>query len=157
MKNNKLEAGVGTPCLAVFASTLLESRLIISAENLWHNNPSYGVFFHVDLINNHPEWVLEFLTFHKKSATLIRESPNMAAKLIANTVEMATEEYIKAVLRISPKYCIALSNGYIKSTMEFVETLHRLGYIQRILTIEDIFDLQFIGKVHPEHHHYVIN
>ncbi|MCK5420352.1 MAG: ABC transporter substrate-binding protein, partial [Desulfobacterales bacterium] len=106
MKKNKLEAGVGTPCLAVFAATLLESRLIIRADNLWDNNPSYGVFFHEDLIKKNPELVLGFLTLHKKSATLLRKSPDLAAKLIANTVEMTTEEYVKEVLKISPKYCI---------------------------------------------------
>jgi len=156
MKKNKLEGGVGTPCLAVFAETLLESRLVIRANNLWDNNPSYGVFFNEDLIEKYPNYVLEFLTLHKKSATLIRQSPDVAAKMIAKTVEMATEEYIKKVLSISPKYCIALSNGYVTSTMEFVEALHRLGYIKRKLDIEDIFDFRFVEKIHPENHHYLI-
>jgi NitT/TauT family transport system substrate-binding protein len=157
MKKNKLEAGVGTPCLAVFASTLLESRLIIQADNLWDNNPSYGVFFHENLIKNNSELVLGFLAFHKKSATLLRKSPDMAAKLIADTVEMTTEEFVKEVLKISPKYCIALSEGYVKSTMEFIGALHKLGYIKRTLDVEEIFEFRFVEKVHPEHHHYVLN
>ena len=157
MKKNKLEAGVGTPCLAVFAATLLESRLIIRADNLWDNNPSYGVFFHESLIRKNPELVLGFLALHKKSATLLRESPDMAAKLIAATIEMTTEEYVKEVLKISPKYCIALSEGYVKSTMEFIGALHRLGYINRTLNIEEIFEFRFVEKIHPEHHHYVLN
>lgn len=156
MKKNKLEGGVGTPCLAVFAETLLESRLVIRADNLWDNNPSYGVFFHEDLIEKYPNYVLEFLALHKKSATLIRQSPDVAAKIIAETVEMTTKEYIKKILSISPKYCIALSNGYVTSTMEFVEALHRLGYIKRKLEIEDIFNFRFVEKIHPENHHYLI-
>lgn len=157
MKKNKLEGGVGTPCLAVFASTLLESRLIIRADNLWDNNPSYGVFFHENLIKKNPKLVLGFLALHKKSATLLRNSPDIAAKLIADTVEMTTEEYVKEVLKISPKYCIALSEGYVRSTMEFVKALHRLGYIKRVLDIEEIFEFRYVDKVHPEHHHYVLN
>jgi NitT/TauT family transport system substrate-binding protein len=157
MKKNKLEGGAGTPCLAVFAATLLESRLIIRADNLWDNNPSYGVFFHENLIRKTPELVLGFLALHKKSATLLRKTPDMAAELIADTIEMATEEYIKEVLKISPKYCIALSEGYVKSTMAFIGALHRLGYIKRMLNVEEIFDFRFVEKVHPEHHHYVLN
>ena len=155
MKKNKLEGGVGTPCLSVFAATLFESRLIIRADNLWDNNPSYGVFFHENLIRKNPERVLGFLALHKKSATLLRKTPDMAAELIADTIEMATEEYIKEVLKISPKYCIALSEGYVKSTMEFVGALHRLGYIKRSLSVDEIFEFRFVEKVHPEHHHYV--
>ena len=156
MKKNKLEGGVGTPCLSVFAATLLESRLIIRADNLWDNNPSYGIFFHENLIENNPDLVLEFLALHKKSATLLRNSPDMAAKLIADTIEMTTEEYVKEVLKISPKYCIALSEGYVQSTMEFVGALHRLGYIKRTLSVDEIFEFRFVEKVHPEHHHYVL-
>ncbi|MFQ5484605.1 MAG: ABC transporter substrate-binding protein [Desulfobacterales bacterium] len=157
MKKNRLEGGVGTPCLAVFAETLLESRLVIRANHLWDNNPSYGVFFHDDVIEKYPDYVPKFLALHKKSASLIRQAPDDAAKIIAKTVDMATEEYIKKVLSISPKYCIALSNGYVTSTMEFVGALHRLGYIKRKPDIEDIFDFQFVEKVHPENHHYLIS
>jgi NitT/TauT family transport system substrate-binding protein len=157
MKKNNLEAGVGTPCLAVFASTLLESRLILQANNLWDNNPSYGVFFHENLIKTHPSLVLGFLTLHKKSATLLRESPDVAARMIATTVEMTSEEFVKEVLKISPKYCIALSEGYVESTMQFVEALQTLGYIKRTLNVEDIFEFRFVEKIHPEPHHYVIN
>jgi hypothetical protein len=41
--------------------------------------------------------------------------------------------------------------------MEFVGALHRLGYIKRALDVEEIFDPRFVEKVHPEHHHYVLN
>ena len=53
---------------------------------------------------------------------------------------MTTEEYVKEVLKISPKYCIALSEGYVKSTMEFIGALQRLGYIKRTLKVEEIFE-----------------
>ncbi len=73
-----------------------------------------------------------------------------------NSNNQESEEYIKKVLSISPKYCIALSDGYVTSTMEFVEALHRLGYIKRKLDIEDIFNFRFVEKIHPENHHYLI-
>ena len=40
--------------------------------------------------------------------------------------------------------------------MQFVEALHALRYIKRLLNVEDIFEFRFIEKVHPEPHHYVI-
>ena len=157
MREGILEAGVGTPALAAFASTILESHLIIEAKELWPNNPSYGIFVHKKLIQNDPELVLKFLTHHKNASNLLRDYPSVAAEKISKSFEIIDNSYAEAVLKISPKYCISLSEGYIKATMKFVKTLHNLGYIKKNLKLEDIFDFMFISKIHPEPDHYSIN
>jgi NitT/TauT family transport system substrate-binding protein len=154
MQKGILEGGVGTPALAVFASTIFDSQLIIPPEVLWKNNPSYGIFFHEDIIEKEPEIVLKFLKHNKIASLMLRESPTRAAEIISTTFEILTQNYVSAVLEISPKYCIALSEGYVKSTMEFVRTLKDLGYIKKYLRSSDIFDFKFIEEVHPESEHY---
>ncbi len=154
MKRGILEGGVGTPALAVFAKTLLDSHLIIPPEFLLPNNPSYGIFFHENLIENHPELVIKFLSHHKKASNLLRNSRNKAAEKIASTFSILNKDYAKSILDISPKYCIALSEGYIDSTMGFVNTLYKLGYIKKQISIEDIFNFNIIKEVHPEKDHY---
>ena len=154
MQKGILAGGFGTPALAVFSSTIFNSQLIIPPEFLWKNNPSYGIFFHEDIINNEPEVVLKFLNYNKTASLMLRESPTKAAEIISTTFDILTQDYVSAVLEISPKYCIALSEGYIKSTMEFVRTLKELGYTKKELRISDIFDFKFIQEVHPESEHY---
>jgi len=154
MQKGILEGGVGTPALAVFASTIFDSQLIIPPEVLWKDNPSYGIFFHEDIINKEPEVVLKFLNHNKAASLMLRESPTRAAEIISTTFEILTQNYVSAVLEISPKYCIALSEGYVNSTMDFARTLKDLGYIKKELRISDIFDFNFIQEVHPESEHY---
>jgi len=154
MQKGILEGGVGTPALAVFASTIFDSQLIIPPEVLWKDNPSYGIFFHEDIIEKEPEVVLKFLNHNKAASLMLRESPTRAAEIISTTFNILTQNYVSTVLEISPKYCIALSEGYVKSTMEFVRTLKDLGYIKKELRISDIFDFNFIQEVHPESEHY---
>ncbi len=154
MKRGILDAGVGTPSLAVFASTILDSHLIINPNDLLPNNPSYGIFFHEKLIKESPELVLGFLSHHKKASYLLRESPDRAAEIIARTFPIISKEFVKSVLEISPKYCIALSEGYLNSTQGFISTLYRLGYIKKKLKIEEIFNFEFVKEVHPEMAHY---
>jgi len=149
-----LEGGVGTPALAVFASTIFDSHLIIPPEFLWKDNPSYGIFFHEDIIDKEPEIVLKFLNHNKTASLMLRKSPTKAAEIISTTFEILTDSYVSAVLKISPKYCIALSEGYVKSTMEFVRTLKDLGYIKKDFRINDVFDFKFVQEVHPESEHY---
>ncbi|MFX0083490.1 MAG: ABC transporter substrate-binding protein [Candidatus Hodarchaeota archaeon] len=156
MKRGILEGGVGTPALAVFARTILNSHLVIPAHYLLANNPSYGIFFHESLIEDYPELVIIFLKHHKKASFLLRESQDKAAETISRTFTILNnqKQYVKAVLEISPKYCIALSEGYLKSTEGFINTMHRLGYIKEKLTREKIFNFEFVNEVHPEVDHY---
>lgn len=156
MEKDILEGGVGTPALAVFAKTILDSHLIIPAHHLLANNPSYGIFFHEAIIKNNPEIVYTFLKHHKRASLLLRESQEKASKIISETFTILKNKssYVKAVLEISPKYCIALSDGYLESTDGFINTMHRLGYIKEKLTREKVFNFKFVNEVHPEAEHY---
>lgn len=156
MEKGILEGGVGTPALVVFAKTILDSHLIIPAKYLLANNPSYGIFFHEDLIKNSPEIVLTFLHHHKKASFMLRESQEKAAEIIAKTFSILNnnKQYVKSVLEISPKYCIALSEGYLKSTEGFINTMFKLGYIKEKLPNDKIYNFKFVKEVHPEAHHY---
>ncbi|MFW9971794.1 MAG: ABC transporter substrate-binding protein [Candidatus Odinarchaeota archaeon] len=156
MRDGILEAGVGTPALAVFASTILESHLVIEPKYLWPNNPSYGIFAHEDLIQSNPEIISKFLFYHKKASDLLRNSPSLAAEKISKTFEIIDKNYALAVLKISPKYCISLSEDYINATMDFVKTLYNLKYIKKLINLDNIFDLEFVKKIHPESEHYSI-
>ncbi|MFX1406156.1 MAG: ABC transporter substrate-binding protein [Promethearchaeota archaeon] len=155
MEKNILAGGVGTPALAVFAQTILKSQLIIPAQYLWPNNPSYGVFFHESYIKNYPEIIIKFLKHHKEASTLLRTDQSIAAEKISNTFGIITKSYAESVLKISPKYCIALTENYVKATMEFVNKLHELGYINENLEVDDIFYFNFVKEVHPEDDHYI--
>ncbi|MFW9902501.1 MAG: ABC transporter substrate-binding protein [Candidatus Thorarchaeota archaeon] len=156
LKKGIIEAGVGTPALAVFASSMLQSHIIIPPEFLWANNPSYGIFFHENIIENNSDLVIKFLTYHKEASYMLRNNPSKAAEVICSNFKILKSEYVKAVLEISPKYCITLSEGFVNSTMEFVQSLFSLGYIKKVLTMEDIFNFQFVKQIHPEKEHYTI-
>ncbi len=154
IEKNTLEAGVGTPSLAVFTSTIFDSQIIIPPYFLWPYNPSYGIFIRKNLIEYHPEVILKFLIHHKKASLLLRNSPIQAAKIISKNIKIISKSYVESVLKISPKYCISLSEGYVNSTIEFVKILFSLNYIKRILKIKEIFNFKFINQVHPESEHY---
>lgn len=154
MEKNVIEGGVGTPSLAQFALTLFKSHIIIPPEKLWPNNPSYGIFFHKNIIKDYPKIVMKFLSHHKRASFLIRNSPLKAAEITANIIKIIDRKFVQSILEISPKYCIALSQEYVNSTMEFMNVLFQFGYIETPLEILDIFNFEFIEKIHPEEPHY---
>ncbi len=154
IKENRLTAGVGTPALAIFASTILKSHLIIPPEKLWANNPSYGIFIRDNFIEDHEELISKFLKRHKEASNLLRNSPSLAARKIASSFRIFNKDYAEAVIKISPKYCAGISKAYLNATMEFVKILFKLGYIKRRFKMKNIFDFRFIKEIHPEKEHY---
>ncbi|KKL06200.1 hypothetical protein LCGC14_2598420 [marine sediment metagenome] len=156
MKKGILEGGVGTPALAVFAKTILDSHIVVPPNYLLADNPSYGIFFHENIINTYPEYVKFFLEHHKKASYMLRESQDEASEIISKTFTILNnhEQYVKSILEISPKYCITLSEGYLNSTKGFMNTMNRLGYLKRKLTRKEIFNFKFVEEVHPEEEHY---
>jgi NitT/TauT family transport system substrate-binding protein len=67
---------------------------------------------------------------------------------------VVSKEFVLQVYKVSPRYCASISDEFIDSTLKFVPVLKELDYIAQTLTKEDIFDLQFIERVHPEAPHY---
>jgi len=156
IKNNRISAGVGTPSLAVFASTLFASQIIIPPEKCFSYNPSYGIIVSTKLANQNPTLINRFLRYHKKAAILLRNRPKKAARKISKSNEFLNKKYIQKIISISPKYCIALSEGYVNSTKQFINIMYRQNYISKKLNIGDIFNFKFIQKIHPEKEHYYL-
>jgi len=98
--------------------------------------------------------ILAFLKLHEKACNFIREKPEEAATIVAGLTEIVDKDFVLEAYRISPKYCSALSPEYVASTMGFVKVLKNLGYINRLIGEDEIFDHRFIKKVHPEKPHY---
>lgn len=63
-------------------------------------------------------------------------------------------DFVRETFQISPKYCASLPEKYIKSTMDFVPSLRKLGYLENNIKREDIFQLEFIQRIHPRPSHY---
>lgn len=154
MQDKLVDGAVGTPALAAFLAQHLNTKTIIPTEDLWPYNPSYGIVVSDFLIQNYPELVRSFVALHKNACEALRGTPVEVAKIVEKEIELIKEEFILNTFKISPKYCAALPQEYVDSTMKFVTTLRELGYIEKNLHKSEIFDFSFIKEIHPEKHHY---
>jgi len=154
MQDNVVDAAVGTPALAVLLNQQLNTKIVISPEDWWRYNPSYGIIVSEFLIDNYPELIESFVELHKDACKLLREKPKEVAKLIEKEVELLKENFILETIKVSPRYCAALPKEYVNSTMKFIKVLLKLGYMDKNLHQSEIFNFSFIRKIHPEKHHY---
>ncbi|MFQ5918341.1 MAG: ABC transporter substrate-binding protein [Candidatus Binatia bacterium] len=156
MEEGEIEAAVGTPSLQVSLSLVagLDIKPMVSPHELWPHNPSYGIIATEAFMRDHPERLLEFLRVHKESINFIRSKPEDAARISSAVMGVVGPEFFTECYKVSPRYCAALPEAYVRSTMEFVDALEEQGYIARKVEREEIFDTSFIEQIHPEPHHY---
>ncbi|MGZ7209586.1 MAG: ABC transporter substrate-binding protein [Methanobacterium sp.] len=157
IEEGKIEAGVGTPSLATVISNRFDSHIVIPPDKLWPWNPSYGIVVRTELIEESPEFITEFLKAHEEASNFIRNNPESAAEITSKEVDAISKDFVLQTYSISPKYCASVPKEYINSTLKFIPVLKDLGYMKGDLEQEDIFDLQFIEKIHPEYPHYNSN
>lgn len=152
--DSKIEAGVGTPSLAIVATKHFDSKIILPPGKLWPYNPSYGIVVQEDLITNSEQYIRSFLKAHEDASNLIRNDPDIAAEIASQEMGVVDKEFVLNTYKISPRYCAKIPNEYIQSTMDFIPVLKELGYMNQDLKIENIFNLKFIEEIHKEDAHY---
>jgi NitT/TauT family transport system substrate-binding protein len=148
-----IDAAVGTPSLAAAAKQACGAKIIIPPDQLWKDNPSYGIVIRKELMKD-PEIIMRFLRLHEKASNFIRKEPKKAAKIVSTLTGIVDEDFVLKAYGISPKYCSKLSCGFVSSTMDFVPVLQRLKYISRRISENEIFDFSLINIVHKEPQHY---
>jgi len=151
--DGEIDAAVGTPSLAVASARACEAKIIIQPHSLWPDNPSYGIVIRKELMK-HPNVILKFLELHEKACNFIRKEPMQAARMVSKLTGIVDEDFVADAYGISPKYCAALSSGFVASTLAFVPVLQRLKYISRKISENEIFEYGFIRQVHKEPPHY---
>ena len=132
----------------------LETKIIVPPNKLWPYNPSYGIVVQEDMIKEDEEFILSFITAHEEACNMIRNQPEQAAEIAAEEMGVVDKEFVLKTYSISPRYCAKIPQEYIKSTMDFLPVLKKLGYLKQNLEPEDIFELKFINQVHKEPAHY---
>jgi NitT/TauT family transport system substrate-binding protein len=152
--DGEVQAAVGTPALAVAVFRVCDGKMVIPPSRMWPYNPSYGILASKEMVENTPSLLEDFLRLHEKASNLIREEPEKAARIVSRVVGLVDEDFVLQVYRVSPRYCASLPREYIDSTLAFLPVLKKLGYISRMLREEDIFNLSFIRKIHPQTPHY---
>jgi len=154
MVKGEISIAFGTPALAAAIKRYASGKILYPPSMLWPNNPSYGIIVDKKFLHKEKAVVEQFLILHEEATSFIRIRPSETSKVIADYIGFTDKELVLDTLKISPKYCAKITEGYISSTMEFVKALKRLGYINREISKNEIFDLSLIEKIHPEKEHY---
>ncbi len=154
MFRGEVAGAFGTPALAAALAYYGEGKILYPPHLLWPENPSYGIVADVSFLKESAEVTGRFLRLHEKATETLRTDPHGAARVLSSYIGFIDESLVLDTLKISPRYCAQLTEGYITCTLRFASALKRLGYIDRMLSKEEIFDTSMIKNIHGPGNHY---
>ncbi len=149
----EVDAVCGTPALAAGVEVYGGGRVVCPPDTFWPNNPSYGILVREGLLRER-QILRSFLLVHEAASEFLRTRTEEAADRIARFVGLVERDFVYRTLSISPHYCAAITEEYMRCTMTMAQRLLQLGYIERIPEAEEVFDLTIIKEVHPGEAHY---
>jgi NitT/TauT family transport system substrate-binding protein len=149
-----ITAVAGTPALAVAIIRYGNGKTLCPPSMLWPYNPSYGIVVSERLLKEERDIIETFLRIHEDATGLLRERPEEVSEIISGFVGIVDREFVLDTLRLSPRYCAQLTEDYIQATMDFVKAMRRLGYIDREIEPEEVFETDMIRKIHGPGDHY---
>jgi len=150
----ELAAAFGTPALAVVLRRFARAQVVCPPQALWPDNPSYGIVVSRRFLQDKRETLMQFLDAHEAATGFIRKDPQRAAEAIANCVHVVDESFVLETILLSPRYCGKVTPPFIDSTMKFVGAMLHLGYMDKPLRSQDIFDTGPMDQVHGPGDHY---
>jgi NitT/TauT family transport system substrate-binding protein len=123
------------PAMAVVAGV---GEVLLESKEMWEMHPCCVLIASQRLIQENPSLVKKMLEVHLKAMRFIEENPEEAISLIAKETGISREVIAESFKRIKFK-----AKPDPDGTLKFAEILHGLGYIERLPSEEDIFDLSF--------------
>lgn len=147
----KLDAVCGTPNLAVLA-VKFGAEILVPPDALWSFNPSYGIVVREKFAKE--EFLIDFLIKHEWACEFMKRF-ELSSRVVFNAFNgLLSQDDIRRILEMSPKYCASLPKEYIDSTMRLVGAMRELGYLSSPVREKEIFDKELIELIHPQSHHY---
>ncbi|MDI9646784.1 MAG: hypothetical protein QFX40_08885 [Archaeoglobales archaeon] len=152
--DHKIDFVCGTPNLVVLAEKY-GAKIVCKPKKLWPWNPSYGIVVAKNFYEENKDKIVDFLIKHEWATNLLREAKNFALKKIYESFkgDLRIKE-IEKIVEVSPKYCASLPEKYVESTLRLASFMREIGYIEKVPSEDEIFDLSLINEIHPQKEHY---
>lgn len=149
LADGQIDAMVAWPPLEAKAVASGKAVMITPADALWPDNPCCALAMSQSLLKNYPNFAEDFLRQHVAASNFIMAYPEEAAEMTGRVMKM-DKTLILESMQISPQFDALPDDQYVESSVKFAKSLYDSKYTTHLLTKDDIFDLTWIKKVHPQ-------
>jgi NitT/TauT family transport system substrate-binding protein len=133
--------------------TVIESegyaRVIVQSGEMWANHACCVVLVSQELIDEHPDIVEQIIRTHIKATRYIIDNPDEAAQIFSDDIGVPYEISSKSIQDWDGEW-VSDPNIELATALEYAKVQYDLGYTDKLLTQDDLFDLSFYNKVIAE-------
>lgn len=121
------------------------STVVYSGE-MWPDHACCSVLVSEKLIKEHPDLVEQIVKTHINATNYINANPEEAAKIYTKRVKGQNLTVAEYSIKSWDGKWVSDPNVQVPSTVEYAKIDKTLGYINKTLTQDDLFDTSFYGK-----------
>ncbi len=133
--------------------TVIESegyaRVIVQSGEMWDDHACCVVLVTQELIDDHPDIVEQIVRTHIKATRFIIDNPDEAAQIFSDDIGVAYNISNQSIHSWDGKW-VSDPNIELPTAMEYAKVQYDLGYTDKLLTQNDLFDMSFYNKVIAE-------
>jgi NitT/TauT family transport system substrate-binding protein len=121
-------------------------RSVVASGEMFPNHACCVVVVSGDLIRNNPDLVEQIVRTHSKAIEYDKAHPDEAAETYSKKVGQDVEIVKKSLAEWDGQW-ISDPNVIVDSVVSYTEVQYELGYIEKPLTKDDLFDTSFYDKI----------
>ncbi|MCL7414772.1 MAG: ABC transporter substrate-binding protein [ANME-2 cluster archaeon] len=133
--------------------TIIESegtgRVVVHSGEMWEDHACCVVLVSGELIREKPELVEQIVRTHIRATEYNIDNPDDAAKIFSDNIGVSYEIASKSIEDWDGNW-VTDPSIELNTTLEYASVQYDLGYTDKLLTQDDLFDLSFYNKIMAE-------
>jgi NitT/TauT family transport system substrate-binding protein len=121
-------------------------KTVVSSGEMWPDHACCSVVVSEKLIKEHPDLVEQIVKTHINATDYINAHPEEAAQIYVNRVKGQSLTMAEYSIKTWDGKWVSDPSVQVSSTVEYARLDNELGYINRTLTQDNLFDTSFYEK-----------
>jgi NitT/TauT family transport system substrate-binding protein len=122
-------------------------KRVVQSGEIWPNHACCCLLVSGELIREHPELVEQIIRTHINATEYNKEHVEEAAEIYTRKIVGSDIEMVKESLKRWDGAWICNPHLEIDSTVEYAKVDYEMGYTDKLLTKDDLFDTSFYDKI----------
>ncbi len=117
-------------------------KTFMYSDEIWKNHPCCVIVASNDFMQNHPDKLKKILKIHQNATDYIYSNRNDAVSILSKQykIDINTEKEVLSHI----KFVAVPDEDFINNDLKIVSIQRQMGYVERNLTQNEIFDLRYL-------------
>ena len=118
-------------------------NVMMYSEEIMPGHPCCVIVARQDFIDQHPQELQKFLDIHKNATEFVNNNQNETANIIST--ELTTIPQLEMMSLPHVEFVSQVDKAFQDKVINFMNIEIQMGYLKKNMTVDQIFDTQFLG------------